>query len=86
MGLVVDLLGEPLLKLFADAFSAMRPCLLGADLMIVRERVCERERRARTGGSVRPVPSTSSENGITHNRTGQFSQHWALLFTRTWNV
>ena len=39
MGLVVDLHGEPLLKLFADAFSAMRPCLLGADLMIVRERV-----------------------------------------------
>ena len=46
MGLVVDLHGEALLKLFADAFSAMRPCLLGADLMIVRERVCERERDA----------------------------------------
>ena len=27
MGLVVDLHGEALLKLFADAFSAMRPLL-----------------------------------------------------------
>ena len=87
MGLVVDLHGEALLKLFADAFSAMRPLLArGRSDDCEGESVCEREKGARTGDSVRPVPSTSSENGITHNRIGQSSQHWALLFTRTWNV
>ena len=51
MGLVVDLHGEALLKLFADAFSAMRPLLArGRSDDCEGESVRERERCYGAGG------------------------------------